>query len=85
MFCNRCGAQIQPEFPECGDPVLGPNLAAAAGAQSQLQRHWRTLGILWIVVAALWIIAARAGCTVLPTAIPACTTLSGQEEIAVLQ
>jgi hypothetical protein len=61
MFCNRCGAQLQPDFnlcPKCGAPVgtasVGhPPIAVSHG---RLQRHLRVLGILWIVVGVLWII-----------------------------
>jgi zinc-ribbon domain len=57
MFCNRCGAQLQPDFnlcPKCGASVGAP--AAVASPAGRLQRHLRTLGILWIVVGVLWII-----------------------------
>ena len=53
MFCNTCGAEIQPQFnvcPNCGRPI-----ASVAGAvfSSRLTRHLRTLGTLWIVLGAL--------------------------------
>jgi len=58
MFCNRCGAELQPDFvlcPKCGrrtgDPV-GPVV------QSRLERHLHTLGILWIAVSGLFLIPA---------------------------
>jgi hypothetical protein len=57
MFCNRCGTQLQPDFnlcPKCGAPVGTP--AAVHSAPGRLQRHLRTLGILWIVVGVLWVI-----------------------------
>lgn len=57
MFCNRCGTQLQPDFnlcPKCGAPVGVP--ATVPAATGRLQRHLRTLGILWIVVGVLWII-----------------------------
>lgn len=57
MFCNRCGMQLQPEFnlcPKCGAPVgTGPARAVPTG---RLQRHLRTLSILWIAVGVLGII-----------------------------
>ncbi len=62
MFCNRCGAQLQPDFnlcPKCGAPLEKPgsaNTGPAPIVQGRLQRHLRILGILWIVVGALWII-----------------------------
>jgi zinc-ribbon domain len=61
LFCNRCGTQLQPDFnlcPKCGTPVANspvPNTPAATG-QTRLQRHLRTLGILWIVIGVLWIV-----------------------------
>jgi zinc-ribbon domain len=57
MFCNRCGAQLQPDFnlcPKCGAAVGAPT--AVPFPTGRLQRHLRTLGILWIVVGVLWII-----------------------------
>lgn len=57
MFCNRCGTQLQPEFnlcPKCGAP-LGAS-AAIPAPSGRLQRHLRTLGILWIVVGVLLVI-----------------------------
>ena len=61
MFCNRCGTQLQPEFklcPKCGAPVEGNVMAAVPTAPQpgRLQRHLRIVGILWIVVGALWVI-----------------------------
>lgn len=57
MFCNRCGTQLQPDFnlcPKCGTPVGAPK--AVPSIEGRLQRHLRTLGILWIVVGVLWVI-----------------------------
>jgi len=57
MFCNRCGTQLQSDFnlcPKCGAP-LGTSTAPAVPT-GRLQRHLRTLGILWIAVGVLWII-----------------------------
>ena len=57
MFCNRCGMQLQSDFrlcPKCGAPVGAP--AVVPSPAGRLQRHLRTLGILWIVVGVLWII-----------------------------
>lgn len=55
MFCNRCGAELQPDFklcPMCGSPVGSP----APVERGRLERHLRILGILWIAMGALWII-----------------------------
>jgi zinc-ribbon domain len=64
MFCNRCGTQLQPNYivcPKCGDPINAtsvnpPTTVPGAGRSGRVQKHLRTLGILWIVVGALWII-----------------------------
>ena len=64
MFCNRCGAQLQPDFnlcPKCGNPVQKAAPAAAMPApRTRLERHLRPVGILWIIVGALWIIPSAA-------------------------
>jgi len=58
MFCNRCGTQLQPYFEAC------PNCGRCAGdpvralAQSRLERHLQTLGILWMVIGGLFMIPA---------------------------
>jgi zinc-ribbon domain len=57
MFCNSCGTQLQPDFklcPKCGAPV--GTIAGTAVPSGRVQRHLRTLGILWIAVGVLWII-----------------------------
>lgn len=56
MFCNACGGQIQPQFnvcPSCGKPI---GAVAAATPPSRLERHLRTLAILWIIAGALFAI-----------------------------
>ena len=56
MFCNACGAQLQPQFrvcPSCGCPITS---AVPVTLPSRLQRHLRTLGILWIVAGAVFVI-----------------------------
>lgn len=71
MFCNACGAKLEPQFkvcPNCGRPVDGPGGAVTGSATavasfsqpSRLERHLRTLGILWIVVGILFMIPAIA-------------------------
>jgi hypothetical protein len=58
MFCARCGSPLQPNSLACsqcgrriGDPV-------SAVAQSRLDRHLHTLGILWMVIGGLFMIPA---------------------------
>ncbi len=56
MFCNQCGNELQPGYnhcPKCGRAVSWPT---GGLAQGRLQRHLRTLGILWIIVGALWLV-----------------------------
>lgn len=63
MFCNRCGAQLQPDFnlcPKCGAPArtepVAPSDTPLSTRAGRLPRHLRILGILWIVIGVLWII-----------------------------
>jgi hypothetical protein len=58
MFCNRCGTELPDGSAACancgrsiGDPVR-------AIAQSRLQHHLRTLGVLWMVIGGLFAIPA---------------------------
>jgi hypothetical protein len=58
MFCVRCAAPLPPNGGACtrcgrrlGDPV-------SASAQSRLDRHLHTLGILWIVLGGLFMVPA---------------------------
>jgi len=58
MFCNRCGAQLQPDFmacPKCGKRIGDP---VSAVAQSRLERHLPIVGILWIALGSLFAIPA---------------------------
>ena len=58
MFCNQCGAQLQPDYnvcPKCGQPVSRPMVGASASV-SRLENHLHILGILWIVAGALFLI-----------------------------
>ena len=58
MFCNGCGVQLQPDFnvcPKCGNPVT-KTIGTVPAFRSRLERHLRPVGILWIIVGALWII-----------------------------
>jgi hypothetical protein len=58
MFCNRCGAQLEPDFvacPNCGKRIGDP---VSAVAQSRLEGHLHIVGILWIALGALFTIPA---------------------------
>ena len=60
MFCSLCGTEIQPgsaACPSCGRRMGDP---AGAVAQSRLERHLRTLGILWMAIGGLFLIPAVA-------------------------
>jgi hypothetical protein len=60
MFCNRCGTQLQPGLnacPQCGQAVVWP---PAGSPQSRLERHLRTLGILWIIAGVLFLVPSVA-------------------------
>lgn len=64
MFCNKCGGPIQPDYrvcPKCGNPIPGVVSAPAMYVPPQrnrVARHIQTLGILWIIVGAFWLIPA---------------------------
>ena len=58
MFCNRCGTEVQAGSVVCskcgrkfGDPVAGV-------IQSRLERHLRTLAILWMITGGLFVVPA---------------------------
>jgi hypothetical protein len=68
MFCNRCGAQLQPDFvacPNCGKRIGDP---VSAVAQSRLERHLHIVGVLWIALGVLFAIPA-AGLLIFGTSI----------------
>jgi hypothetical protein len=61
MFCNRCGTTVQPDYnlcPKCGAPLSSTARVTLNPGQSRLERHLRTLGTLWIIVGALFLIPA---------------------------
>jgi len=78
MFCSACGAQIQPQFtvcPNCQRPVPS---AVAISLPGRLDRHLRTLGILWVVAGALFVIPGLILMTIssiVRVAIPATETV----------
>lgn len=54
MFCSACGAQVEPHSticPNCRRPIAS---AVATTLPGRLERHLRTLGILWMVAGALF-------------------------------
>jgi zinc-ribbon domain len=64
MFCNQCGTQLQPDYnlcPKCGQPVSFA--ARPTACTNRLREHVRTLGILWIIVGALFLLPAFAAMT----------------------
>lgn len=64
MFCNKCGGPIQPDYrvcPKCGNPISGAVSTSpmyAPPRNNRVARHIQTLGILWIIVGAFWLIPA---------------------------
>ncbi len=59
MFCNQCGTEVQPDYklcPKCGQPIGQQARPVATSTPGRLERHLRTLGILWIVVGVLFLI-----------------------------
>jgi hypothetical protein len=58
MFCNRCGTETQAGFVVC--PKCGRRMGDAEDgvAQSRLERHLHTLGILWMAIGGLFLIPA---------------------------
>jgi len=64
MFCNHCGTQLQPDYnlcPKCGQPVT--IAARPIASNNRLREHLRTLGILWIIVGAIFLLPAFAAMT----------------------
>lgn len=58
MFCNRCGTELPTDAqacPQCGRRLGDP---VSAVAQSRLQGHLNTLGVLWMVLGSLFLIPA---------------------------
>jgi len=55
MFCDRCGATVQPEQRFCGrcGREFGAALVAGYPRPSRVQGHIRLLGILWLALSAL--------------------------------
>ena len=58
MFCNRCGTDTQAGGGVC--PRCGRHIGDPVGevAQSRLERHLHTLGILWMAIGGLFLIPA---------------------------
>jgi phage shock protein PspC (stress-responsive transcriptional regulator) len=55
MFCDGCGAAVQPGqgfCSRCGKQIVGP-LTATPPRRSRVQEHIHLLGILWLAISAL--------------------------------
>jgi hypothetical protein len=55
MFCDGCGAAVQPGqgfCSRCGKPVVGP-VTALKSRRGRVQEHVHLLGILWLAVSAM--------------------------------
>lgn len=63
---QKCGSPLEANYrvcPRCGNPIQGTVSAPptyVAPAQGRVSRHIQTLGILWIIVGAFWLIPAIA-------------------------
>lgn len=61
MFCEACGTQLQPAqhlCPTCGKPVSPqPFAAARLTPGGRVQRHIHVLGIFWLVLSGLHMLA----------------------------
>ncbi|MFB3812768.1 MAG: hypothetical protein ACE14L_01555 [Terriglobales bacterium] len=70
MYCNRCGAPLDPQQTVCScgatqptsvtQPAVPPSAGPAPPTMTaeRLAWHLRLLGIFWIIVAFLWLIPA---------------------------
>jgi hypothetical protein len=59
MFCDQCGAQLQPaqqSCARCGKPVVG----TVAYRRNRVQEHVRLVGILWMAYSALLVLGGVA-------------------------
>lgn len=59
MFCQNCGAQVQPGQAYCA-ACARPLAGYAMPQRSQLERHVNLLGIFWIVYSALTLLGGLA-------------------------
>ncbi len=60
MFCNKCGASVplnQGFCGQCGAQIQG-NYTVAYLAPNRVESHIRLLGILWVAISALSLVAA---------------------------
>ncbi len=55
MFCDRCGAPVQPDQRFCGrcGKEFSAALAPAYPMPNRVREHIRSLGILWLALSAL--------------------------------
>ena len=58
MFCNQCGTEIAAGSNLCPNCARTLNPIATTPMPSRLERHLRTLGILWMIGSALLLIPA---------------------------
>jgi len=58
MFCNRCGAELEPGFKICSNCGREAGDLVRAVAYSRLDRHLHTLGVLWMAIGGLFVIPA---------------------------
>ena len=69
MFCDRCGAAVQPDqrfCGRCGKEFSGP-IASAYPQPNRVQEHIRLLGILWLALSAINAVVGGVMCTLANT------------------
>ena len=72
MFCDRCGAAVEPDQRFCGrcGKEFSGAIATAPPAPSRVQEHIRLLGILWLALSALNAVAGVVLCIIGNTLFP---------------
>jgi len=58
MFCDQCGTELPAGSNHCQNCGKALGWPTSRLAQSRLESHLHILGILWIVIGALWLIPA---------------------------
>ena len=62
MFCDGCGAAVQPGQAfcnRCGKQIVGP-VTAVQPRRGRVQEHIQLLGILWLAISALNVVGGAA-------------------------
>ncbi|MGB8888654.1 MAG: zinc ribbon domain-containing protein [Candidatus Korobacteraceae bacterium] len=69
MFCDRCGAAVQPDQRFCGrcGREFSGVVAIAYPSSNRVQEHVRLLGILWLALSALDAVVGFVACVLANT------------------